>query len=181
VYAPCCTYPPVVPEPRIDPPSGTPADEVILVLFVPRAISAVLSVLGLLWATPMGVAIASGRALDVGIGLLNLLIAGGLIAFAVDTLRIRMTLTAQAITLHRWRKARRIPWSGVKGVVLRSDSGTPTLKVVTTDGTPSSPAWSLRARHPDGEVEPAGPALQRFGDDHGIRVRVRKLTDRVPG
>lgn len=156
-----------------------------LTLFVPRAIPVVILSLGTLWTVPLLAALATARPVHPGFQLLNAVIAVVLVGFGLDTALMKVVLTPEEIRMRRGLRTRTRTWDQVKGVSLRTDEGTPRLRVVTRDDDDlAMPAWSLRARHADGEVETAAAALPRFGVAHGVRTRVRTLgtgpSDRRP-
>lgn len=115
----------------------------------------------------------------------GVLIAMWLVAIGLRWLTYRVVIGQQHITarlLPRGRLA--VPLTELRGVVLRQAAGVPQLRLVRTDGeVVVLPGWSLRARHPDGEVEPAGPALERLGPELGFKVKVVGLfgTSEEPG
>ena len=153
----------------------------MLTLTVPRAIPVVVAVVGLIWGGPTVVALLTGGRVNPLFAVPNLLVAGGLLLFAVATARVRVVLDEDEVAVRSLRTNGRVALGGVRGLALRQDGGIPRLRVALRDGGDLVvPAWSLIARHPDGEVEPAGEALTRFGAEHGVRVRVRRLTDPMP-
>ena len=153
----------------------------VLILTVPRVIPVVTGLIGLGWGGPTVAAIVTGGRVNPLFAVPNLLIAGGLLLFAASTARIRVVLAGDEVRLRSLSGADRAALADVKGIVLRQDGGVPKLRVVLRDGGDLAvAAWSLVARHPDGEVEPAGEALSRYGAAHGVRVRVRRLTDPMP-
>jgi hypothetical protein len=152
------------------------ADDEVLVLRVPRMIPAVVLGLATLWGVPLVVGAVAGSLQRPPVQLLNVLVALGLLWFGLDTLLIRVRLDPTAVVVRRGLRSRSVPLEAVRGVALLASRGTPRLRVVTPEGSLNVPAWSLRARHPDGEVEPAAAALPRFGAAHGVKVHVRVLT-----
>jgi hypothetical protein len=147
----------------------------VLTLYVPRAIPLVLGVVGLLWGTPTAVAVLTDGRINPVFSALNLLIGVGLLYFAVRTSLIRVTMDEGQVVVRSRVRTQTAKWADVRGVALLQDGGIPRLRVVTTGEPIEVPAWSLRARYDDGEVEPAGVALERFGAEHGVRVKVRQL------
>ncbi len=152
----------------------------MVTLFVPRPISLTVLSLGLVWGGPTLLDLVTGGRVNGVFTLLNLLIGGGLVWFGVRTLLVRAVLTEEAIAMRSRLRTVEVGWAQVKGVALLQDGGVPRLRVVRREGPDVQvPAWSLRARYDDGEVEPAGPALERFGSTHGVKVKVRNLTGPV--
>jgi hypothetical protein len=152
----------------------------VLTLTVPRTIPVVAAVVGVVWGGPTVVALATGGRVNPIFAVPNLLVATGLLLFAVATVAVRVVLDEDAVTVRSLRVRGQAPMAGVRGIALRQDGGLPRLRVALRDGDDLVvPAWSLVARHPDGEVEPAAEALTRFGAEHGVAVRVRRLTDPV--
>lgn len=151
----------------------------VLTLFVPRAIPLVLGGLGLLWGVPTIVALITGGRSNAMFTVLNLLMASGLLAFAVRVSLISVRLDEEGVAVRSWVRTRSTALPQVKGIALLQDGGVPRLTVVTTDRPLQTAAWSLRARYEDGETEPAGPALERFGAEHGVKVKVRQLNGPV--
>ncbi|CAN5143494.1 hypothetical protein BH23ACT9_BH23ACT9_18620 [soil metagenome] len=155
----------------------TDLGEAQLTLRVPRTIPVVLLTLGVLWGTPLTVALADGRAVNIPFAIINSLIAVGLIVFGTDTALVRVVVRPHEITVRRWLRRWTLPTEEVRGIALLAGEGVPQLRIVTRGDPVVVRAWGLQARHPDGELEPAGPALVRFGADHGIKVRVRSMLD----
>lgn len=131
--------------------------------------------LAAVWTVPLVLALVSARPVSPVSQLLNTAIALGLLAFGADTALIRVTMTPTSVSLRRWLRTRTLTWDEVKGVALLQDGGVPHLRLVTRDQPVEVPAWSLRARHADGEVESAADALPRFTGAHGIKLRIRTL------
>ncbi len=146
-----------------------------LTLYVPRAIPVVVLSLAMVWSVPLVVALVSRRPVGLGFQLLNGLIALGLVTFGLDTALIRVVLTPASATVRRGLRRTTVDWDAVKGVALLQDGGVPRLRLVTHDDPVEVPAWSLRARRDDGEVEAAADALPRFTREQGIRLRVHTL------
>ncbi|MGI9017663.1 MAG: PH domain-containing protein [Euzebya sp.] len=152
----------------------------MVTLYIPRAISLVTGSLGVLWPLPTVAILLGGGAVNPGFALSNVVIAAGLLYFAVRTWRIQVVLDIGGIDVRSRVRTRSVEWHQVKGIALLQDGGAPKLRVVVRGGDPLVvPAWSLRARHEDGETEGAADALSRFGSAHGVKVRVRQLTGPV--
>ena len=153
----------------------------MITLTVPRAIPVLAAVLGLVWGGPTVVALVTGGRVNPLFAVPNILIAVGLLAFAATTARIRVVLDGDGVAARSVSGTGTASWAEVKGIALRQDGGVPKLKVVRRAGPPLTvSAWSLVARDDEGDVEPAGEALSRFGVEHGIQVRVRRMTDPMP-
>jgi hypothetical protein len=148
----------------------------LLVLRVPAVVPLVAMAGGLLLLVPLVLALSAGRigspVLQGLVALVGLLLVG----FAVDAAAVRVALGADGVAVRRGLRRSVLPWTAVRGIALVSDGGVPQLRVVGHDDQVMRVrAWGLRARHPDGEVEPAAAALPRFGAEHGVRIKVRTL------
>lgn len=150
----------------------------VITLRIPRAIPAVTAVLGLVWGGPTVVALLSGGRVNALFAVPNIACAAGLLVFAASTAWVRVQLGEDEVRVRSLTRTGAAGWEQVRGVALRQDGGVPRLRVVLRDdGELAVAAWSLVARHPDGEREPAGEALSRFGAERGVPVRVRRLSD----
>lgn len=168
-------------------------------LFVPRLLPGLLVLGGGIWlasgvvglvrrivAVMDRVAVEEGQAVEpspltspfqLAATAVGVLIAVWLVAVGVRWLTYRVLVDTDGVTVRLLPRASlTLPIAELKGVVLRQASGVPQLRLVRTDGSVVVlPGWSLQARHPDGEVEPAGPALERLGPQLGFRVKVVTL------
>ena len=93
-----------------------------------------------------------------------------------------VTVDEEGLHVRRLSGMTDLPYAALKGVVLQQSGSTPALRLVLHEGeTIVLPGWSLRAVHDDGEVEPAGPALQRLGAIHRFKVKHATLLGPVEG
>ena len=158
-------------------------------LSVPRPLSVGVLVVGLSWLV-LGLAGVQRRlaalgaeeavpalrsVTQMGATVVGVLVAAGMVVVGIRWLVSYVDLGDGVVVVRTWR--RRESLADVKGIVLRADGGAPQLRVVPRSGPVRVvPAWALRVRHPDGEVEPAVEALPQVGAAHGLPVKVRTLT-----
>ncbi|WP_370327935.1 PH domain-containing protein [Euzebya sp.] len=154
------------------------ADGDVLTVSTSRVIPVVIGVVGVAWTAPTVLDLIAGGRVHPLYTPANLLVGAVLLAFALRMAAVRVVLHPDRIAVRRLVTTRAWPWDEVRGVSLRADDGIPRLRVVLVDGTAVAvPAWALVARDADGDREPAGDALERFGAAHGVAVRVRRITD----
>lgn len=147
------------------------------VLRIPPLLAGAVTLLGaaLVGAAAAGALSEEPKVLYV---VLNGLIGAALLPVGVAWAAMRVQLDDDGLQVRSVRQRRSWSWEQVRGVKLDQGEGRPRLSIHPRDGAAVGvPAWSLRARHEDGEVEPAREALTRICGARGVAFRSRALLD----